>query len=200
MADLYEITIGPTGYPVVLADVKAYMKVTSTAENDLITNMIIAATESIEDYTGQYFISRTVQGDFDSIMQTGYERYPFVTLRRGPLSSVTSVQVSIDSTYTDEDYQIKKRNHGYPRILFDDFTAGLDDIPFPLRITFVAGYGAVSVIPQNIKFAIMGFVNFMYKNRDDCIDASACSQVMAMSGFPAGVASTINRLRIIEVY
>lgn len=200
MADLYEITEQPEGYPVKLDQVKSYMKITSSADDCLIDSLIAAATEAIEEYTGQYFIERTIQADFDSLFCTNFERYPFLTLRRGPLKTVTSAQVLINSTYTDEDYQIKKKNHGYSRILFNDFNSTLDDVPFPLRIVFVAGYGTVADVPQNIRFAIMGYVNFMYKNRNDCIDPSVCSQVINMSGFPALVKSTISRLRIIEVF
>lgn len=200
MADLYEITVPPAEYPVTLAEVKTYMKITNTAEDDLITDLIIAATEAIEAYTGQYFVTRTVQGDFDSILQTQYERYPFIKFRRAPLNTITSVQVVIDSTYTDESYQLKKRNHGFTRILFDDFDSSLDDVPFPLRVVTTVGYGDADDVPQDIKFAIMGYVNFMHKNRNDCIDASACAQVIHMSGFPAGVKSTISRYRIIEVF
>lgn len=200
MADLYEITVPAAEYPVSLADCKEYMKITSTAEDNLITDLIIAATNSIEDYTGQYFVVRTVQGDFDSLFCTGYERYQFVPFRRAPVNTVTSVQVLIDSTYTDEAYQLKKKNHGYTRFLFDSFDVTPDDVPFPVRIITTVGYGAATAVPMEIKIAIMGYVNFMHKNRNDCIDASACSQVMQMSGFPAGVASTINRYRIIEVF
>jgi len=200
VADLYEITVAASEYPVTLADCKEYMKITSTAEDDLITDLIIAATNSIETYTGQYFVVRTVQGDFDSLFRTGYERYPFLSFRRAPLNTITSVQVLVDSSYVDEDYQLKKRNHGFTRILFNDSTTSLDDVPFPLRVITTVGYGAASAVPMEIKIAIMGYVNFMHKNRNDCIDASACSQVMAMSGFPAGVASVINMYRIIEVF
>lgn len=200
MADLYEITVAPVGYPVSVSEAKAYMKVTSNAEDLLIASLIRAATESIEDYTGQYYIDRTVQGDFDSVYQTNYERYPFLTIRRAPLSSVTSVQVSVGDVYVDESYQVKKKNHGFARLLLNDFNSCLDDVPYPLRVVFVAGYGAVGDVPDDIKLAIMGYVNFLYRNRNDCVDPGACAQVMSMSGFPAIVASIIGGYRIIEVY
>lgn len=268
MADLYEITVEAGQYPVTLSECKAYMKITSTAEDDLIADMIIAATNAIELYTGQYFVTRTVQGDFDSVFCTNFERYPFISFRRAPLNTITSVQVLSDSSYTDEDYQLKKRNHGFTRILFDDFDSSvLDDVPFPVRIITTVGYTStgsitafadngsggttvtsaahglsngkivsisgttsynstytitgvttdtfdisetfvaddatgtwISGVPMDIKYAIMGYINFMHKNRNDCIDAGACAQVIKMSGFPAGVISAINRYRIIEVF
>lgn len=200
MSEYYEVTTEPAEEPVTLAEAKAFMRITSTAEDALITSMIVVAREAIELYTGQYFVVRTVQGDFDSVFYSGTERYPWIKIRRAPLNTVTSVQVSISDTFTDESYQIKKHTHGFSRLLFDDLSTSLDDIPYPLQVVFTAGYGDADAVPETIKMAIMQYVNFIYKNRADCVDPSACAAVIEQSGFPAIAKGVISRLRIIEVF
>jgi uncharacterized phiE125 gp8 family phage protein len=200
MSEYYQVTIEPAEEPVTLAEVKAFMRWTSTSEDALITDMIVVAREAIELYTGQYFIERTVQGDFDSVFTTNSERYPWVKLRRAPLKSVTSVQVSISDTFTDESYQLKRHTHGFSRILFDDLTTSLDDVPYPLQVVFIAGYGDADDVPETIKMAIMQYVNFIFKNRADCVNPGACATVIEQAGFPAIAKGVINRYRIIEVF
>ena len=198
--ELYTVTVDPVGFPVTLDEAKAFMKVTNTAEDTLIQALIETATEQLESYTGQYFIERTVQGDFDDILTSRYEVYPFVKIRRAPLQTVTSVQVSIDDSFVDEDFQIKKRNHGFSRILFPSFSGSLDDVPFPLQIVFVAGYGEASDVPERIKTAIKEYVNFLFRNRGDCLDPGACGVLNKSGGIPPLIKSLVSNFRIVEVY
>lgn len=261
----YTITIPATSQPVTLAEAKTFMKVTHSVEDSLITALIIAATQAIENYTGQYFVERTVKGEFSNLFISKTELYPYVKLRRAPLKSVTSVLVSVDSSLDSESYQAKKPSHGFARILLDDFDSFLDDIPYPLEILFVAGYTSsgtitkfevnasvttvtsvnhglsantsttisgttsyngtyfitnvttdtfdiaktfvsddatgtwLSGVPENIKLAIMENVNFLYRNRGDCVDSS-CSVLASTSGFPPITKALITPYKIIEVY
>lgn len=201
MADLYTITVPPAELPVTLAEAKAFMKVTSTAEDVLIQALIETVTDQLESYTGQFFIERTVQGDFSELL-IAYktEIYPFVKLRRAPLKSVTSVQVYSGESFIDEDFQIKKHNHGFSRILFPSFDTSLDDIPYPLQIVFVAGYGDADAVPERIKTAILQYVNFMFRNRGDCLDSGACGVLNQSGGIPPLIKSLVSSFRIIEVF
>lgn len=200
MADLYTITVPPAELPVTLEEAKAFMKVTSTAEDALIQVLIETATEQLESYTGQYFIERTVRGDFSNLLVAKTEIYPYLKLRRAPLKTVTSVQVSSGGSFIDEDYQIKKHNHGFSRILFPSFDTSLDDIPYPLQIVFVAGYGDADAVPEQIKTAILQYVNFLYRNRGDCLDTGACGVLNQSGGIPPLIKSLVSTFRIIEVF
>jgi len=201
MSDFYTITVYPVGFPVTLQEAKDFMRVTSTAEDDLIQAYIETATEQLESYTGQYFIERTVNGDFSNFL-VAYktEIYPFVKLRRAPLKSVTSVQVSSGGSFIDQDFQIKKHNHGFSRILFPSFDTSLDDIPYPLQIVFVAGYGDSDAVPERIKTAIKEYVNFLYRNRGDCLDPGACGVLNQSGGIPPQIKALVSSYRIIEVF
>lgn len=198
--ELYTVTVDPVEFPVDLLDAKDFMKITSDAEDDLIQALIETATEQLESYTGQYFIERTVQGDFDDLLTSRYEIYPFVKIRCAPLKTVTSVQVSIGDSFVDEDFQTKKRNHGFSRILFPTFNGSLDDIPFPLQIVFTAGYGDSSAVPNQIKTAIMQYVNFLFRNRGDCLDPGSCGVLSQSGGIPPLIKALVSSFRIVEVY
>ncbi len=200
MGDLYTITVPPAELPVTLAEAKAFMKITSTAEDTLINALIQAATDQLESYTGQFFVERTVQGIFSSLLIAKTEVYPYVKIRRAPLKSVTSVQVSSEGSFVDEEYQIKKHNHGFSRILFPSFDTSIDDTPYPLQIVFVAGYGAAADVPDQVKIAIMEYVNFLYRNRGDCLDAGACGVLNQSGGIPPLIKSLVSSFRIIEVF
>ena len=195
--EYYSVTTPAASDPVLLADAKAFMRWTSTSEDSLITALISTATQRIEEYTGQCFVTRTITGEFSNLYATRTEVYPWIKLRRAPLSSITSVQVSIDSVFTDAEYQIKKHTHGFSRLLFPNFLYALDDVPYPLKVVFVAGYTAV---PELIKTAIKEYVNFLFRHRGDCIDASACASLSDNHGMPAIVKNMISSYKIVEVY
>lgn len=198
--ELYTITVPATEQPITLAEAKTFMKVSSTFEDDLISGFIIAATEQIEQYTGQVFIIRTFLGEFSVEYISKTEVYPYVKLRRAPVQTVNSVQISVDDTFIDESYQKKKPTHGFTRILFNEAFNYLDDIPYPLQINFDAGYGTASEVPENVKLAIKMYVNFIYRNRGDCLDSSSCGVLKNNSGLPPVVKALLAPYKIIEVY
>lgn len=175
--DYYTVPIPPTTYPVTLAEAKLFLKVTHTAEDDLISSLIEAATNVLEAYTGRWFISRDALGQFDSIKYTNRELYPFVEIKRSPLSILSTVQIRSGGAYItlddDDDYQLKPQ-YGYDRILFYNNLNVDYEYNYPLRIEFTAGYGVAANVPETIKIAIKQYVNFLYLNRGDC--SPVCSK------------------------
>ena len=184
MSELYNVTIEPVELPVTLEECKDFMKVTSTFEDDLISAFIETATDQIEQYTGRVFVERTIEASFDSLFCSKYEAYPFISLMRAPLQSVTSVQIDGD----DESYQLKEKTKGYSRLILDEVSLSSFSTPYPLQIVFIAGYGGASDVPSLIKTAIKMYVNFLYKNRGDC------------GGVTSEVKSILAPYRILEVF
>jgi len=91
--------------PVSLAALKLHLKVANTADDDLITNLGIAARESLEQYSGLSFGIKTLVAYYETYGQN-------VTLPYGPLDSITSVVTKdADNTATtltaDSDYYLK---------------------------------------------------------------------------------------------
>lgn len=196
----YTVTVPATEQPVALAEAKDFMLITSTAQDVLITSLIKAATKQIENYTNQVFVVRTFMGEFSTLFTSNTETYPWVKVRRAPLNTITTVQISSGGSFIDESFQIKKPAHGFARILLDDFSTTIDKIPYPLQIEFSAGYGDASDVPEDIKLAIKELVNFMFRNRGDCIDASSCALIAENSGLPTIVKAIMSDYRIVEVF
>lgn len=57
----------PSNDPVSLADAKLYLRVTDSADDDLITSLITAATRKVENYINQFLITQTWKVTMDHI-------------------------------------------------------------------------------------------------------------------------------------
>lgn len=205
MHDIYTVPTEPAIYPVSLVRAKEYLKVDYDADDNLITSLIESATDILEGYTQRWFIQRTeVVGDFDSIQVTNQETYPFVEIRRSPLISVASVQNFLGGAFqnmtVDTDYQVKRLS-SFSRIVFFNAINVDDDIVYPLRVTFNAGYGAEADVPSTIKTAIMQLVNHMWLNRGDCVEESAGgSSVVQGITVPKMILALVNKYKILNTF
>ena len=170
--DFYEQAAVVT-YPVSLAEVKLWCKLsTSTVEDTLLNSLITAATEAAEKYTNRLFISRTVTGyyaflDGSSDFENGY----FITLRRAPVTAVTTVKVYVDDVLTTieaTEYNLKQSNGGFSRIVFEEVNDSPDYGSYPYQVAFTAGYGVATAVPEMIKTAIKETIANWYQNRGDC--------------------------------
>lgn len=177
--DFYTVTVPPAELPVTLAEVKAYLRVTNSAEDGIITGLIQAVVNELESYARRFFVSRTVLGEYDRLEWSKFEPFSFVELRRAPLGAVTSVSVIEGSGTTDvtADTELKD-TAGYARVLFPEtLPTPKDNEPRPLQVVFTAGYGDATAVPEEIKTAIKMGVNFYFRNRGDC--ATECGNTKA---------------------
>lgn len=168
--DYYEIIVPPSEQPVTLADVKAWCKVTHTADDAIFTALIAAAAQKAELFTNRVFIERTFTGFFAGLECSIDERGLYLALRRGPLLSVATIEVTVDDaqvTISADDYNVKQSS-GFSRVVFNEFDESLDDIPYPLQVDFTAGYGGAVDVPEPIKTVIREIVCYWYSNRGDC--------------------------------
>ena len=113
MANYYEITTPPSGYPVTLAEAKLYMKIDTTAEDAIIESLIEMATDICEIYTGRWFIERSATAHVDNIRQSKFEAAPFVEIARAPILTVTSVKELVSDTFSEVDgWELKRSGEG----------------------------------------------------------------------------------------
>jgi uncharacterized phiE125 gp8 family phage protein len=77
-----------------LAEAKAFMKVTSAAEDDLITGMIRTAMEMVEKYSGHILTERELE-----MVTCGFPVLPeLITLPRDPVTAILSIAYTDPST------------------------------------------------------------------------------------------------------
>lgn len=202
----YTVTEPPAKLPVSLATVKQYLKVTSTADDDLITIFIGTATSYAEGFTRRDFITRTYETfrDFfsDSVSE-GYYTFggnPVLgatgindsgnigfELRRSALISVDQIQylsagvlTTVDSTTYYNTFETD-----YSEVLTEQGSNWPDDADRRLQaitITFKAGFGDDDTdMPAWVTEGILQHVANMYANRGDCACGDATGSLLPLT-------------------
>lgn len=155
--------------PVTLAEAKEYLRVDSSAEDALITNLINVAVLFCEKYTKRDLINKTYKTYRDNFSNK-------IIIKKSKLQSITSIQYYNNSDslitispsvyyFTDEtDFSsiYLKNNQTWPS---DNNISRLQNI----IITFVAGFGpAASDVPADLKQGLLQHIVAMYERRGDC--------------------------------
>lgn len=192
------LVTAPATEPVTLTEAKAHMRVTTSSDDDYITDLITTARLHAENLTKRAFINQTWQlyldsfpNGFDEEFFEGYRessrislrmiKQGFVTIPRAPLVSISSIKYydSADSstTLSSSVYQVAAYAGDTPPCGRVALKSGQSWPGVELRsmdgveITFVAGYGAnASDVPLQIRQAILEIVTQIYENRGDCVE------------------------------
>jgi uncharacterized phiE125 gp8 family phage protein len=173
--------ITPVGEePISIDDVKDQLRIDTADEDDYIADLIFAARDYAQGYTGRALATQTLELLLD--------RFPVcnsIFLPRPPLQSVVSV---IYKT-TDGTEKILVENIDF--IVDDDLSPGRIALPHqkswpsevlypvsPIRIRYVAGYNCTtSLIPYSLKAGMLLHVGLLYKYRDEEIPPGALNTV-----------------------
>lgn len=155
--------VSAAGTPLVtLSDAKAHLRVTSSAEDALITALISAACDFIGEYSGRVLASETWK-----IMETGF--FGLVKLPKSPVIAITEIgyydtegaaHVAVLGDFglvSGDDWSYLAPNSGKSWPISD--TARLDGA----WITFTAGY---TVLPAALRQAVLLMVGHYYNNRE----------------------------------
>jgi uncharacterized phiE125 gp8 family phage protein len=192
--DIYTVTTPASTDVFKLDEAKDFLRVDNTSDDSIIKGLIKATTIIGEKFTNRTFVQRTITALFQQFETSQFEEYPYVQIRRAPLVSITSVRSMIDGVWTDvpaADWQLKNSN-GFPRLLFLD-TVNTDDVPYPLQVILIAGYGAASVVPEDIQDALKMHISFLYENRGDVDTEGKLSM-------PRATRSIYNSYRILNTF
>ena len=201
-----KVTIQPAVEPVTLAEVKSSLKITSTAADALLSQMIVDARIYAERFTGKKFISQTITSYYDSL--SGHadiewfsgNRKGAVTqlggtsaiLEFGPAQSITTVHTIDDDNsetlyaasnyyldHFDDDLRPQLRLNSGSSMTWTRDENGV-------KIVYIAGYGdAATDVPSPIRRSINLLVGHMYANRGDCGDkcSSDCGAMPLLDSY-----------------
>jgi hypothetical protein len=169
-----------------LAEAKQHLRVTSTADDTYISNLLSMAIDACGQYLGYSVRKASVQYGFDSLVGqpaimnpiNGTEQ-PVGNLLRNPsrVISLTSVQYVDDNNTAQAftDYIVSPQPLGtYGRTIFitsapssttDDVTKYLVTVTEGFELATATGVDAGLLFPQAIKFAALLLVGQMYENR-----------------------------------
>ena len=166
----------PAVEPLVLADVKNFINVSHTDDDALITSLIKAARQHVEQTYNVALINQTWDFTLDEFPQYKETSDPDALIEPliKPVSSVTSITyydaANVLQTLSASAYELVANNYGWPYIrrAYNNFWPETYDRTDAVKVRIVAGYGASGAnVPEPVKVAMSMFVKFMYDNRED---------------------------------
>tara|TARA_R110002072_G_scaffold105579_2_gene230813 strand:- start:183 stop:767 length:585 start_codon:yes stop_codon:yes gene_type:complete len=168
-----QILAPPGVEPTSLDQAKAFLRVTHTDEDQLITDLIVSARERVEAETGRALITRTCRETLDDWAVEGRFSPPCVLkLPAPPLQSVTAITLfaadGSGAVWDESEYQVDiESDPGRVAV------RGRSGFPRPgrtvsgIQIDFAAGYGDTpDDVPAALKEAVLRLVGEAYHDRD----------------------------------
>lgn len=156
MATYYEIVTPPIAEPLSLADAKAFLRVETDADDDLIDALILSAISSAEKYTNRIFRPTTFR-----VSQTSGQ---CLRLLRSPVTALTSISSWNGTAFAAITDTIYHQSNFFPSITLPDAVLAPSNAPFGIQAVFVAGY---ATLPPDLLQALKVHVNYLYENRGD---------------------------------
>ncbi len=148
-----------TGTIVTLAEMRAFLSIPTvqTGKDDLLTDLLDAYNEEIEEYLGVKMLNTSYTESYDG------DGTKTLFLWHAPIVSVTSL--SIDGTAlsvsTDDDFYLNPNKPGLIKLDSDTFTT---TDPNNIAIVYVAGHGVARTnIPRVLKQALKMWVARVWK-------------------------------------
>jgi uncharacterized phiE125 gp8 family phage protein len=164
---------GPAVEPVSLAEAKAWLRLDSSDEDQLLSALIVSARLTLEAYTRRFFVTQSWRMSFDA--------WPASTLRRhmlaaplAPLRNVAAIRIfdaeDVATTLDASAYRAAPaQDRG--RIVFQEAPPAPGRASDGVEIDVVAGYGdAGSDTPEPLRRALLALVAHWHENRGDEID------------------------------
>ena len=162
---------GPATEPVSLADLKAWLRLDGSDEDDLLAAVLSAARLAVEEATGRRLVTQDWRLVLDAWPPDGV-----LTLPLAPVQAVTALRVR-DATGTATVLPatgwLLDADSDPPRLVL----AG--PLPVPgrrlggIELDLTAGYGPSSAVPEPLRMAVRLTAASLYENRGDGPDKAA---------------------------
>lgn len=175
---------GPAAEPLTAAEAKAWLRVTGSSEDTLISSLIVAARELVEKYLERDLVERTWDWSIDGFP---YSENAF-ELPRTPVQSITSITyVNGDSPEPTLATTVYGLDNGVaPPLVYLLYNQQWPAARFErnaVTIRFVSGYASdgspidyAANIPEPIKHGMLMLIADMYRNREAQVIAASVEQ------------------------
>lgn len=148
-------TVPPATEPLSLAEAKLYLRVDGSAEDSLVTDMIVAVREAAETYLNRSLVTQS--------WQVAYADYApaHVPLPKGPVQAITHVKTrnraGDEATVNSSLYALAVAEDA---VEFESVVMG-----YAVIITYTAGYGDAEDIPASVRQGMLIHLAALYEDR-----------------------------------
>lgn len=162
----------PAAEPITLTEAKLNLRVDHSTDDDLITELIVAARQKAEHLTGRALITQTWQRSLDAFPPLGLElgKAPAVSITSVTYTNTAGTDVVMDSAdYTLDSTTDEQRGWLLPSATLSAWPSTYDTVN-AVRVRFVAGYGASGAsVPAAIRRFMHLEIGTMYKMRESIV-------------------------------
>lgn len=182
MTAVYQL-VSQSESPVSLAEVKAYLRVTSTADDTLIQGIIDACTEWGESYTRRSFRAQVWK-----LLLDGFA--PRISIRRQLVDAITSITHTVSGSpvaVSSDVYYLKQTPQGADIVQAADevWPTDTDDIEQAVTVNFTSA--AWTKHAALMAQALLKHIASMYANRGDCMEGGCTAADFAKSSGAAAL-------------
>jgi len=164
----YKLITGPATEPISSTEAKLHLKVEVSTDDNLITTLIQAAREMVEQFTRRALIAQTWELQLESFSETEF------MLEKTPVTSITSVkyydQTGVEQTLSVSYYTLNLGTEPNKIMLASGYTwPSSRGYTNDVKIRFVAGYASEAAVPAALKAAMLLIIGHLYENREDIV-------------------------------
>lgn len=155
----------PVTEPLTLAEAKAHLRITSSAEDALITSLIVAARDLCQSETGRALLPQTWELSLDDFCDD-------MPIGRAPVASITSIKYTdvdnVEQTLASTEYVLDSSSDSQARVVlavdksWPSVYGGINNV----RIRYVAGYANAAAVPQTLKQWMLLQISHWFRNRE----------------------------------
>jgi len=184
MAGISVVT-SETAYAITSAEVKNWLRIDGSDDDTVITSLTKTAHNWAKRYTARSLTTQTLKISIDSIYDTDIPLQEgeylgvdqdisrrSILLPQSPVASISSVKyyddADTESTFASSKYYLDSAGVPARFVLRngESYPTGLR-VANAIEITYVAGYGGSSDIPEDIKQACLLYTAYLFEQRGD---------------------------------
>lgn len=169
-----KVITAPGEYPVTVDEMRDWLHETvATSQDDVITSNIAAAVDLFEGEAGRKLVTQTLEQTLDNFPDAiNFECLPVVSITSvkyddsdGVEQTLSSLDYKLDNSSPDKGWLVPVAGKTWPVTYANAINT--------VRVQFVAGYGAASAVPEDIKNWIKAHAADLYHGRGVSSNESA---------------------------
>lgn len=169
----------PAVEPVSLAELKLFLRIDHSDDDELIQSLITAARQYCELVQNRSYITQTWQFYLDDWPTQGYIELPRPPLQAADISVKYTSAAGTEYTFAAENYHVDVSFVGKIVLAYGKTWPTISlKTSLPICIEYKAGYGdAATTVPETVKQAIKMLAGHWYENRETTLTGSTSKEI-----------------------